>query len=333
MLKKPLGSSGISTSVIGMGTAAMDTADYYNNADTKKAIKTVHAALDQGIRLIDTAPSYGWGAAEKIVGKAISGRRDQVEIATKCGVWWKSRRGSPNGTKNGKDTYICLSPDAIEAQLEDSLRGLGVDYVDLLQVHKPSIPPDLTPIEETMDCLINLKRKGKIRAVGVSNMSLQQLQSYQSIANVDSNQLRYSMLYRDHESDVMPFCLSHNIATLTYWSLEYGLLSGKIPKDRNFAPGDFRNEAEHWHPWYKSHNREKLMSLFSGWHDLNEKYTCTISQLVLAWTAAQPTVSHVLCGSKTVDQSIENAAAGSLNIDSADIKRMEDDLIALDSPD
>ena len=131
----------------------MDTADYYNNADTKEAIKTIHAALDQGIRLIDTSPSYGWRAAEKIVGKAISGRRDHVEIAIKCGVWWKNERGSPNGTKNSKPTYICLSPDAIEAQLNDSLRGLGVGYIDLLRVQKPSISPELTPVKENMDCI------------------------------------------------------------------------------------------------------------------------------------------------------------------------------------
>ncbi|MFL2527143.1 MAG: aldo/keto reductase [Candidatus Azotimanducaceae bacterium] len=113
----------------------------------------IHAALDQGVRLIGTAPFNGSGAAEKIVGQAISGRRQQVEIATKFGVWRKSERGSPNGTKNSKLTCICLSPDAIEAQLNDSLRGLGVDYIELLRVHKPSISPELTPVKENMDCI------------------------------------------------------------------------------------------------------------------------------------------------------------------------------------
>ena len=333
MHHRPLGSSGISTSIIGIGTAAIDNSDSSTKADAKGIIKAIHAALDQGIRLIDTAPSYGWGKAEHVVGKAISGRRGQVEIATKCGIWWKSRRGSPNGMKNGQDTYICLSSDAIEAQLEDSLRLLGVDYIDLLQVHKPAIPPELTPIEETMECLVNLKAKGKIRAIGVSNVSLDQLSTYRSVASVDTNQLRYSMLHRDNESGIMPYCVKHNIATLTYWSLEYGLLSGKIGKDRSFAPGDFRNEAEHWHPWYKPKNRERLSSMFSGWKDLQEKYDCTTSQLVLAWTAAQPAVTHVLCGSKTVAQSIENSKAGRLVLEPVDIERVEEDLIALDGQD
>ena len=328
MRYRPLGTSGIDASVIGLGTAAVRA----GAAADDEFVKAIRAAIDNGVTLIDTAPSYGWGHSEEVVGRAIEGRRDQVVIATKCGVWWEDERGSYNGVKDGKINHVSLRPDTITIEVENSLRRLGVDTIDLLQCHKPAIPPEETPIPETMGCLMDLKDQGKIRAIGVSNVSLEQLDTYRKAGDLASDQFRYSMLLRDREADILPYCAKHNIATLTYWSLEQGLLTGKVGTDRVFREDDFRNTAGEWLPWFKLENRQRLLDMFAGWSDLTEKYDCTIAQLTIAWTAAQTGATHVLCGVRTVGQAIQNAGAGAFELDADDVQRVRDDLVALGGP-
>ena len=332
MQYRPLGTSGIEASIVGLGTAAIGGSDSQVAPDDKESIKAIHAALDAGVTLIDTAPSYGWGHSEDIVGKAIKDRRDQVVIATKCGVWWEDKRGSYNGIKDGKEVNVSLRPDTITIEVENSLKRLGVDYIDLMQCHKPAIPPEETPIPETMGCLMDLKDKGKIRAIGVSNVSLDQLDAYRQAGDLATDQFRYSMLLRDREADILPYCAEHNIATLTYWSLEQGLLTGKVGPDRVFKEEDFRGNAGEWLPWFKLENRQRLLDVFAGWADLTEKHDCAIAQLTIAWTAAQLGSTHVLCGTRTVEQGIQNAGAGAVQLDSDEVQRIRDDLIRLGDP-
>ena len=332
MQYRPLGKSGIQASIVGLGTYGTGGGATPDSADDNASVKAIHAALDRGVTLIDTAPSYGWGHSEEVVGKAIQGRRDKVVIATKCGLWWKDERGSYSGVKDGKETYISLRPDTITIEVENSLKRLGVDYIDLLQCHKPAIEPENTRIPETMACLMDLKDQGKIRAIGVSNVSLEQLEAYRAAGDLASDQFKYSMLFRNAESDILPYCAENNIATLTYWSLEQGLLTGKIGLDRVFEEDDFRKNAGEWLPWFKLENRKRLLDMFAGWTDLMDKYSCTVSQLTIAWTAAQPGATHVLCGTRTVEQGIENAGAGAVKLNPDDIQRIDDDLIALGDP-
>lgn len=327
MQYRPLGTSGIDASIIGLGTWVTGV-----STDDRKSIKAIHAALDQGVSLIDTAPSYGWGHSEEVVGKAIRDRRDQVVIATKCGIWWQDDRGSFNSHKGGKATNISLRPDTIIIEVEDSLKRLGVDYIDLLQARRPAKEPENTPIAETMGCFMDLKEQGKIRAIGVSNVSLEQLEAYCAAGSLASDQFRYSMLSRDLEADILPYCSEHNIATLTFMSLEQGLLTGKVGLDRVFTEDDFRKDAEQWLPWFKLDNRQRLLDLFVSWAGLTDKYRCTLTQLVLAWTAAQPGATHVLCGTRTAEQGIENAEAGALKLAHDDIQRLRNDVIALGNP-
>ena len=328
MRYRHLGTSGIDASVIGLGTAAIRA----GAAGDDEFVKAIRAAIDHGVTLIDTAPSYGWGHSEAVVGRAIEGRRDQVVLATKCGVWWEDERGSYNGVKDGKVNHVSLRPDTITIEVENSLRRLGVDTIDLLQCHKPAIPPEETPIPETMGCLMDLKDQGKIRAIGVSNVSLEQLDAYRKAGDLASDQFRYSMISRDREADILPYCAAHDIATLTYLSLEQGLLTGKVGLDRVFREDDFRNNAGEWLPWFKLENRQRLLDMFAGWSDLTEKYDCTIAQLTIAWTAAQHGATHVLCGIRTVEQGIQNAGAGALELEASDGERIRDDLVALGDP-
>ena len=140
------------------------------------------------------------------------------------------------------------------------------------------------------------------------------------------------MLHRDREEDILAYAEKHDIATLTYWSLEAGLLAGKVNLERVFEKNDFRNHAAQWHPWYKKENIERLLDVFVKWSDILNRHECTLSQLVIAWTAAQPGASHVLCGAKTAAQSEQNADAGSIVLEPDEIDRIRDDLNALGDP-
>lgn len=326
-----LGNSGISATVVGLGTWVTGGGEMWNGVDDAESLRAIHTALDQGINLIDTAPAYGWGHSEEIVGQAIRGRRDKVVVATKCGMWWQGTRGSFHYHQDGKDTFISLRPETLAIEIEDSLRRLGTDYIDLYQTHWPAKEPDNTPIEDTMAFLMKLKDQGKIRAIGVSNVSVEQLEGYRAHGDVASDQFRYSMLCRAPEDDILPYCAKNGLATLTYMSLEQGLLTGKVGMDRQFDPNEFRsNEA--WNAWFKLENRPKVLKMLEGWKDLTEKHQCSLAQLVIAWTAAQPGVTHVLCGARTAAQAEQNAAAGALVLDAADIARMRNDAIALGEP-
>jgi methylglyoxal reductase len=327
-----LGNLGIEASVVGLGAWVLGGGSIWGaDTDDNESVATVRAALDAGVNLIDTAPAYGFGRSEIVVGKAIRGRRDKVVLATKCGLWWDDQRGSFFTEFDGKSLYRSLRPDTIRIEVENSLRRIGTDYIDLYQTHWPSAAPDKTPIADTMECLMKLKDQGKIRAIGVSNVSLDELRENCRCGGVASDQFRYSMLSRDPEKDILPYCRKHDIATLTYMSLEQGLLTGKVGMDREFKPGDFRtNEA--WNPWYKRENRKRVLDLLAGFKALAEKYGCTTAQLVIAWTVTQPGVTHVLVGARRVTQAQENARGGDIKIEAGDLQGMRKAVEALGEP-
>ena len=327
-----IGKSGISASVIGFGTAGIQQTSRETSISDKEIIRTIHSAIDTGVNFIDTALSYGWGRAESLVGRAISDRSDRVIIATKCGVLLDDRRGSFIGVKDGRRTYLSLEPSAIVEEVEASLRRLNRDYIDLLHCHKPSIPPKKTPIEDTMNCLMNLKKEGKVRAIGISNVSLEELDSYRRAGELDSNQFRYSMLSRGAEHDQTTFCKKHKISGIAYWCLEQGLLAGGVGPDRVFSKNDFRKHAADWLPWFRIENRRRLQGMFSTWKDLTDKYSCSIGNISTAWTLGQPGVTHVLLGNRSSHQAISNAYSGSFRLDDEDMKRIDVDLVGLGPP-
>jgi methylglyoxal reductase len=332
MQYRALGNSGINASVIGLGAWVMGGGTWWGkDPDDRESIATIHAALDAGMNLIDTAPAYGFGRSEEVVGKAIHDRRDNVVLATKCGMWWEDDRGSAFFEMDGRMIRRSLRPETIRIELENSLRRLGTDRIDLYQTHWPSIAPDITPVAESMACLTELKHEGKIRAIGVCNVTTGELEENCSHGAVASDQFRYSMLNRQPEADILPLCKAHNIATLTYMSLEQGLLTGKVGLDRVFQPTEFRSNAD-WNPWYLPANRKRVLDLLGGWNDLTRQYDCTLAQLVLAWTAAQPGITHVLAGGRTRAQVEENVKAADLILAPADLQRLRRDLEALGEP-
>lgn len=332
MKQKPLGNSGLSASIIGLGAWVLGGGPIWGrDTDDAESVRAIHAALDLGINLIDTAPAYGWGRSERVVGRALKGRRDEAILATKCGLWWEDTRGSFFADFDGKKMYRSVRPDTLQIEIENSLRRLEVDCIDLYQTHWPSAPPEATPIADTMAVLLKLKQQGKIRAIGVCNVSLGELEENLRCGGVVSDQFRYSMLHREPEQDILPFCAGQRLATLTYMSLEQGLLTGKIGMDRVFQPGEFRSNS-FWNDWLIPVNRRRVLGLLGSWDDLTRKYHCTLAQLVLAWTAAQPGVTHVLAGGRNVAQVTENAKAGELVLEPGDLARIRKDVLALGQP-
>jgi aryl-alcohol dehydrogenase-like predicted oxidoreductase len=332
MKMKPLGNSGINASTIGLGAWVLGGGQVWGqDTDDRESIRTIQVALDYGINLIDTAPAYGFGRSEVVVGEALKGRRDKAVLATKCGLWWEDTRGSFFTDFDGKRIYRSLRPDTIQLEIESSLRRLRTDYLDLYQTHWPSLPPDLTPIADTMAALLKFKQQGKLRAIGVCNVSPDELNGNLACGPVVSDQFRYSMLLRDAEKDILPLCAQKGLATLTYMSLEQGLLTGKVGMDRVFGPAEIRSSA-FWNPWYFPSNRRRVLDLLAGWKPITDKYACSLSRLVLAWTAAQPGVTHVLAGGRTSQQVMDNARAGDLTIAPEDLERIRQDVVALGEP-
>jgi len=328
MKYRKLGKTDIKVSAIALGTWAIGGGPWWGKTDDAESIRTIHAAIDAGINLIDTAPVYGLGRSEEVVGKAIKERRDKVVISTKCGLWWGDQRGSFFFEYDGKMVNRSLRPDTLRVEIEQSLKRLGVDCIDIYHTHWQAMPPENTPIAETMECLLKMKKEGKIRSIAVSNADCAQMDEYRRAGSIAANQPRYSMLDRAIETKLVPYCLKHKISTLVYSPLEQGLLTGKIGMNKKIARSEHRNAI----PWFQPENRKRVLDLLAGWKDLTKQYDCTMAQLVLAWTISQPGITAALCGARHPEQIRETARAGDIAMAATDMRRMRKDVIALGTP-
>ncbi len=261
-----IGSSGISCSSVGLGTWAMG-GWMWGGSDDVAAINAIHAALDAGVNFIDTAPAYGLGHAEALLGKALKGRREKVVLATKCGLPWHATKGTFFFKEEEKDVYRYLGKESIFYEVEHSLARLKTDYIDLFFTHWQD---ETTPIEETMDALLSLKKQGKIRAIGISNANETILAEYLRFGPVDAIQERYSLLDRGIEKDLIPLCRANNVSVHGYSSLALGLLAGPIDLNREYEGDDQRKD----NPRFSSENRTRLSEFFNSVEPIRDYHRC-----------------------------------------------------------
>ncbi|TIM50811.1 MAG: aldo/keto reductase, partial [Mesorhizobium sp.] len=261
-------------------------------------------------------PAYGLGRSEEIVGKAIKGRRDRAVIATKCGLNWHSKKGNHFFDQDGKPVNRYLSADGIAYEVEQSLRRLGTDYIDLYITHWQD---PTTPIAETMEALERLKSAGKIRAIGASNLNAAELQQYVEAGQLDAIQERYSMLDREIEQTLLPIARRHRVATLSYSSLALGLLSGAIDPAREFSGDDQRKD----NPRFSQANRRKIAALKHALTPVAEAHQASMAQIVIAWTLAQPGITFALCGARNAKQAVDNARAGEISLSAAELTAVD----------
>jgi aryl-alcohol dehydrogenase-like predicted oxidoreductase len=314
MQYRTLGSSGIQASVVALGAWAIGGAQW-GGTDEEQAIAAIRAGLDAGMNFIDTAPAYGLGRSEEIVGRALAGRREQAVIATKCGLEWHREAGVYWFETMGTKVYKYLGPDSIRYEVEQSLRRLQTDYLDLMQTHWQD---ETTPIADTMEALLDLQQQGKIRAIGVSNATVEQIEEYRRHGEIASDQEPYSMLNRDIEATNLPYCRQHGLAVLAYSPLAQGLLTGKVGPEREFPEGDLRRN----HPWFTRENRARVAAFLAEVQPIADGHGLTLAQLTIAWTIAQPGLTHALVGARNPEQARENAAA-------ADVRLAESEIAAI----
>ncbi|WP_442580251.1 aldo/keto reductase [Mesorhizobium sp. ASY16-5R] len=298
-------------STIGQGTWAMG-GWMWGGTDEAQSVKAIRAAIDEGVTLIDTAPAYGLGKAEEIVGEAIAGRRGEVVVVTKCGLVWHTDKVTHFFDEHGKRVYRYLGRDSIFYEVEQSLRRLRTDHIDLYITHWQDAT---TPVAETMGALLDLKRQGKIRAIGVSNVEPGTLQEYLEIGPVDAIQERFSMIDRAIEANLLPLCRENNVSVLSYSSLALGLLSGKIGPGRTFEGDDLRKD----NPRFSPANLECVAALMKEIAPVAAARQATPAQLVIAWTVARPGITYALCGARNAEQAAENAVAGRLSLSADEI--------------
>lgn len=322
-----LGKTDLNLSAITYGAFAIG-GNMWGGNEQQDSIDAVHASLDHGVTSLDTAPFYGFGLSEELIGQAIKGKdRTKIQLLSKFGLVWD---GSNNGkgefffdaNDNGKTlpVYKYTAKVNIIKEVEESLKRLGTDYLDLLQLHWPDAT---TPISETMEALESLIQQGKIRAAGVSNYSLDQLKEAEKSISLASNQLSYSMLNRAIEKDVVPYTIENNIGIIAYSPLERGLLTGKYFKDATLKSDDHRNG------YFGQFDPEKVKSFLNAIEPLATSKNASLSQLVLRWTTLQPGITIVLAGARNATQAIDNAKAINISINNDELEFINKELAKL----
>ncbi len=299
MIFNNLGNRDIKLSALGLGTWAIGGGGYkygWGAQDDKESIATIRRAIELGINWIDTAPVYGNGHSEKIVGQAIKGLKDKVLISTKCGL---------SMAENKEDMVFNLKKESIRKELEESLSRLDVDVIDLYQLHVPWPEEDM---EEGWNTLADLQKEGKVRYIGVSNFSLADLKRVQSIHPVAFLQPPYNMLQIEIEDELLDYCAENNIGVTSYSAIYRGLLSGKFTKERaaNLSDDDNRLTLEHYQEPFLSTNLQMVDSL----RPIADRNNKTMAQLAIAWVLRRDEVTSAIIGARSPLQIEQTAPAG-----------------------
>jgi aryl-alcohol dehydrogenase-like predicted oxidoreductase len=305
METRKLGQLGVSA----LGLGCMGMSEFYGPGDEKESIATIHRALELGVTLLDTADMYGPFVNEELVGRAIKGKRAQVVLATKFGI---VRDPETRGIR-----AVDGSPAYVRAACDGSLRRLGVDVIDLYQLHR--VDPK-TPIEETVGAMAELVRAGKVRAIGLSEASAATLRRAHAVHPIASVQSEYSLWTRDPEDGVLQACRELGIGFLAYSPLGRGFLTGQIKRFEDFAPDDYRRTS----PRFQGENFQRNLNLVTRVGELAQAKGCTTSQLALAWVLARAPFVVPIPGTKRRNYLEENVGALAVSLTADDEARIEE---------
>jgi aryl-alcohol dehydrogenase-like predicted oxidoreductase len=296
MQYREIGKTGIKISNMGIGSWAIGDS-YWGQTDDQDSIKAIHQGLDAGLNFIDTAQLYGNGKSEELVGKAIQGKRSEIVLSTKV---WKTH----------------MKYDDVFKACEDSLQRLQTDYLDIYFIH---YPPDSCPAEETMRAMLKLKEQGKIRVIGLSNFSVQQMEAVLQVGRFDVIQPCHSLFWRFMEREELPFCLANDIGVVTYSPLAQGLLTGKYNKGMVLPENDGRSKA----PLFIGENYQRAVEAAEQLKPIADKYGKTVGQLAIAWAISMPGVTAAIVGAKNERQMQQNIGGTSYSLEEDDLKKID----------
>ncbi|HUN53775.1 MAG TPA: aldo/keto reductase [Smithella sp.] len=319
MKYRKIGKTDLSSSCIGLGTFEIGGSSWWDELDDKKSIRTIQAALDLGVNFIDTAPVYGYGHSEQLVGRAIKGYRDKVIIATKVGEEFIGyNEGRFHYHHDGKNVYTCLTKKAIFRQIEDSLRNLDTDYIDIYSPHYFFDDTSIGSIEEAMDTFLILKKQGKIRYVSVSNMTYEHLKNFNEVNDMGICGMQLFCNVLDHDilsSNIVKYLVENGLSAFGINSMAKGLLAGVFPDDYQVKPGSERSES----PWFLDGMTAKVNEMLRSWAPLCEKYSASTSAIAIAWTLAQPGFTHIMAGAVEPEHVKANANASDIELEPQEI--------------
>jgi aryl-alcohol dehydrogenase-like predicted oxidoreductase len=321
---RKIGNSDLELSVITFGAWAAG-GWMWGSTDRNDAINAVKAGYDLGVTSIDTAPIYGQGDSEEIVGDAIKGiSRDKLQLVTKFGMRWDLAKGdfgfkSKNNDGKEIDIYKYAGKESVIYECEQSLKRLGTDYIDLYQIHWPDVT---TPISETFEAVSRLIEQGKVRYAGVCNYDAAQLKEADQTLEIISNQIPFSMVNRGVEDETVPYCIEKNKSVLAYSPMERGLLTGKMTADYKFEEGDHRQGNKFFSP----ESIEKTNAFLAKIKPLADEKNATLSQLVLRWTVERPGITIALVGARNEKQAVQNAEAINVKLNAEEIQFINTEL-------
>lgn len=321
---RKIGNSDLELSVITFGAWAAG-GWMWGSTDRNDAINAIKAGYDLGVTSIDTAPIYGQGDSEEIVGDAIKGiSRDKLQLVTKFGMRWDLAKGdfgfkSKNNEGAAIDIYKYAGKESVIYECEQSLKRLGTDYIDLYQIHWPDLT---TPISETFEAVGRLIEQGKVRYAGVCNYDVAQLKEADQTLEIISNQIPFSMVNRGVEEEIVPYCIEKNKSVLAYSPMERGLLTGKLKPGHQFEEGDHRQGNNFFTP----ESIEKTNAFLAKLEPLANEKNATLSQLVLRWTVERPGITIALVGARNEKQAVQNAEAINVKLSAEEIQFINTEL-------
>ncbi|WP_293783634.1 aldo/keto reductase [uncultured Pedobacter sp.] len=321
---RKIGNSDLELSVITFGAWAAG-GWMWGSTDRNDAVNAIKASYDLGVSSIDTAPIYGQGDSEEIVGDAIKGiSRDKLQVVTKFGMRWDLAKGdfgfkSKNNDGKEIDIYKYAGKESVIYECEQSLKRLGTDYIDLYQIHWPD---STTPISETFEAVSRLIEQGKVRYAGVCNYDVAQLKEADQTLEIISNQIPFSMVNRGVENEIVPYCIENNKSVLAYSPMERGLLTGKMTADYKFEEGDHRQGNKFFSP----ESIEKTNAFLAKIKPLADEKNATLSQLVLRWTIERPGITIALVGARNEKQAVQNAKAINVKLNADEIQFINTEL-------